>query len=142
MADKSVSPRRGEAFVDQNGVPLPRPMSWIEQITSLFNTNVASVTDILDDHETRIDALEPAFITIDAAESPYNIADNTYATIDMSAGDVTVVLPASGRIWLTRSGPNNVLTIQGVVNGVTNPVIVSDGDAPALAYIGSEWRYV
>jgi hypothetical protein len=65
-----------------------------------------------------------------------------YILADMSTGDIVVVLPSEGRVWLTRDGGSNNLTVQGEVNGVTDPSIVGDGDAPAMASIDTVWRYV
>lgn len=131
----TIAPNRGEQFVDSRGVPLPVPMRWIEEISRILNSNTSSI-------ESRLDALEPQFVVKDATDSPYSAVDMDFILADMSAGDLTIVLPSSGRVWVSRSGSSNTLTLQGTVNGVTNPTIVSDGDAPAMAYIGTEWRYV
>lgn len=47
----AIAPRRGEEFVDQKGVPLPRPMKWIEEVSRVLNANTSSI-------EARLDAIE------------------------------------------------------------------------------------
>lgn len=130
-----IAPERGAAFVDQRGAPLPRPMRWIEEVSRIVNTNNTSITD-------RLDELEPQYVVITNAESPYAASNNDYILCDMSTGNIDVTLPASGRLHVSREGSTNTLTLIGTVNGVANPTIVATGDAPALAFIGTEFRYV
>lgn len=47
----AIAPNRGERFVDANGIPLPVPMRWIEEISRILNSNTSSI-------EARLDAIE------------------------------------------------------------------------------------
>lgn len=97
----AISPKRGDRFVDDKGVPTQRSMIWIERLSSLFNTNVASVTDILDDHETRLvdhedrlDAIELPR-TISTQTGDYTIASDLESGVlaDMASGGLSVTFP-------------------------------------------------
>ena len=133
-----IATRRGEEFADKDGVPNHRSMVWIEEVTRRVN----DANDDVGSTEDRLDELEPNYIVIDATDSPYAAANNDYLLADMSVGNVDVTLPALGRLSISRDGASNTLTLVGTVNGVTDPTIVADGDAPALAFIGTEFRYV
>jgi len=82
-----------------------------------------------------------SYVSIDNADSPYAASSGDYIIVDMSAGNVTVTLPASGRVSVSRDGAANTLTLSGTVNGEVNPEILFDGSCASMAYI-TEWRYV
>jgi hypothetical protein len=138
MPTRIIAPHRFEPFVDEDGRPHRIPQDWIESISRIGN----GLNDRIEQNEADIAELEPQFRVVTSADSPVAAANNDYILADMSTGDVTITLPANGRLSVTRSGASNTLTLTGVVNGVTNPTIIGDEDAPSLAYIGTEWRYV
>jgi hypothetical protein len=127
-----VPPNRSEPFVDDRGFAAgERIRRWIEEVTRVLNSSNTTATDAT-----------PSFVSITASDSPYAGTDNDYILCDMSGGDIVVQLPASGRLWVSREGGSNTLTLQGTVNGTVNPEIKYSGNAAAIAYIDSEWRYV
>ena len=116
-----VPPNRSDAFVDNRGFAGgERVRRWIEGIT---------------------DAVNPKLANPGTGDSPYYAKDGEYILCDMSAGDITVVLPPEGKLWVSRKGASNTLTLQGTVSGTVDPTINYDGSTAALAYI-TEWRYV
>lgn len=135
---KIISTRRDRPFLDSQLKPTLVSQRWIEEVSRSNN----DIDDTLSDHESRITELEPSFVVIDSADSPFAASNNDYILADMSSGDVTITLPASGRLSVSRSGSSNTLTLTGTINGVANPTIISDGDSPSIAFIGTEWRYV
>lgn len=82
------------------------------------------------------------FTTITSADSPYSASDGEYITANTSSGSITVILPASGTLSISREGTNHKLTIQGTVNGLVNPTIDYSGNAVTLAFITSSWRKI
>ena len=126
-----VAPNRSEPFTDPNGyASSERVRRWIEEITRITNESNSSATNNA-----------PVFVSIDNTTSPYAASDNEYILVDMTAGDVDVTLPASGRLWVSRDGATNTLTLIGTVNGTVNPTINFDKSTATMAYI-TEWRYV
>lgn len=137
---KTIAPRRGDPFTDGNGIPSHRSMVWIESVTGFAN----GLSDQIDIIEDRLDELEPQYIEIDNADSPYTGANNDYILVDMDAGPVDVVMPTSGRLSVSRkhiTGGANALTLIGTINGEVDPEILFDGSCATMAYI-AEWRYV
>ncbi len=121
-----IAPERGSTFVDSKGVPLPRPMRWIEEVSRIVNT------------------LGSSFKEIGSGVSPYPAIDGDFLLVDMDAGDVDIVLPSSGKVSVSRkhtTGSANALTLIGTVNGEVDPEILFDGSCATMAYI-TEWRYV
>lgn len=72
----------------------------------------------------------------------YTAVDGDRLVADVSTANTTVILPAAGEVTISRIGVPYVLTIQGVVNGLTNPTLDYDGNSVTLAYITSEWRKI
>mgnify|MGYP005997792905 CR=1 FL=1 len=81
------------------------------------------------------------FTSIDNSDSPYQASDGQYLTVDMSAGDVSVKVPASGFFSVSRDGALNTLTLTGTISGTVNPTINFDKSTATMAYT-TEWRYV
>lgn len=129
-----LSPKWRRPFVDKTGVPTPIAQGWIDSVTQLHNSNSAELSN-------RISELEPEYRVVRSSDSPVLAMNNDYILAKMD-GDITIVPPSSGRFSLTRDGSGFTLAISGTVEGEVNPVIVSDGDSPTMAYIGEEWRYV
>ncbi len=143
--DTLIAPRRGDAFVNGEGIPLERPKKWMEEVSRRVNQDFSTSGGLqtqIDALDVRVTELEPAYTVITSANSPYSISNNEYVLADMSISNIIIVLPGAGRHFVSRSGASNTLTLQGTVEGETDPLIVADGDAPALAFIGSEYRYV
>ena len=107
-----------------------RVRRWIEEITRIVNGAVLDLS-----------ALKPSYNVITTLNSPYAAVDNEYILCTMD-GNITITLPASGRIHVSRSGASNTLTLTGTVNGATNPTLSGDGSSVSLVYIGTEFRYV
>lgn len=130
---KVIAPKRGEQFVDpKTGVPLPRPMSWIEQSSLILNSNFDSVL-------SRLDKLEPQYVQIDATDSPYTIAEMDYVECDMSAGDVSLFCPATvERFWFVKNGDANTLTLNNTIGGEANPEFLFNNTARAVARFGGD----
>jgi hypothetical protein len=138
MSDPLVNPSYQHAFVNQQGFLEPRVRRWVDEVSRIGTLNGETIDSILD----RLDELEPQFVTKDNTDSPYSAKNMDYILADMSLGDLDIILPSSGRVFVSRFGGSNTLTLIGTVNGVVDPIIVADGDAPAMVFIGSEWRYV
>lgn len=138
MPERIVPPRWGEPFVDENGVPYRIPQGWINSVSRIGN----GYQDAIDANTARIVELEPQYRVVTSADSPVTAANNDYILADMSTGDVIIALPADGRLHVSRSGASNTLTLEGTIEGEVDPTIVADGDSPALAFIGTEFRYV
>jgi hypothetical protein len=139
MATKPLQPpRHGDPFVDRMGAPLQWPQAWIDEVTRVVNTDLSDLTAL----SVRVAALEPQYVTKGNADSPYSAVDMDYVTADMDgSGDLIVVLPSTGRVWITRDGSSDTLTLEGTVNGVVDPTILFDGTTVALWHNGTEWRY-
>ncbi len=119
-----IAPSRLEQFVDKDGfVRNERINRFHEMVADKVNT--ASGTTV----------------SITSTDSPFSALDGQRILADMSTGDIIVVLPSTGSVSVSRQGSPNTLTIQGVVNGVTNPTILYDGSTASMAYFASEWRY-
>tara|TARA_R110000803_G_C11760239_1_gene293816 strand:+ start:93 stop:482 length:390 start_codon:yes stop_codon:yes gene_type:complete len=126
-----VSLNRSGQFANQDGfVSSERVRRWIEGITRIVNNGTFDIS-----------ALKPSYNVITTSDSPYAAVDNEYILCTMD-GNITITLPASGRIHVSRSGASNTLTLTGTVNGGTNPILLGDGSSVSLAYIGTEFRYV
>lgn len=132
-----TAPNWGDSFVNKDGVPVRRSQAWIDEVSRIVNNEIADLSDV----EDRLDELEPNFVVVTNAESPYAAANNDYILADMSSGDVTITLPSSGRLSVARDGVLNTLTLTGMVNGDVNPEILFDGSTASMAFI-TEWRYV
>ena len=126
-----VAPNRSFPFTDKDGyADGERVRRWIEEITRIVNGAVFDLS-----------ALKPSYNVITTLDSPYAAVDNEYILCTMD-GNITITLPASGRIHVSRSGASNTLTLTGTVNGAINPTLSGDGSSVSLAYIGTEFRYV
>lgn len=137
MADALIPPRYEDPFVDREGRLPFRHRKWVDEVSRLATLNGETIDTI----NNRLDALEPQYVTKSSADSPYSAANMDYVTADMSSGDLTVVLPSTGRLWVTRDGSSNTLTLQGTVSGATNPTILFNNTTVALFHNGTEWRY-
>lgn len=129
--NRLFAPNRASPIVDRQGMAIHGAQVFFEEIERILtdtNANVANLT--------------PVYVSKDNSDSPYSASDMEYVLADMSAGDLTIVLPSSGRVWVSRKGASNTLTIQGTVNGTVDPTINFDGTAVAMAYISTEWRFV
>jgi hypothetical protein len=133
--EQIIAPKRGDEFVDRNGVPNSWPQRWIEQITRVSNSNNTSIFD-------RLDKLEPQFVSITVADSPYTPTTMDYIVADTSGGDITIVLGTTERLFVSKESASNKVILQGTVNGATDPEILFDGTGIALFYDGSEHRYI
>jgi len=137
MSLRAIAPLRDEVLVDEDGYASLPTQVFLETIESAINgANADRVT-----LGARVTELEPTYNVITSADSPYSIANNEYVLADMSTGSITIVLPGAGRHYVSRSGASNTLTLQGTVEGEVNPTVISDGDSPDLAFIGTEYRY-
>lgn len=134
-SEKIIPPKWGESFVDASGVPLRRPQGWIDAITRISNSANADVSD-------RLDKLEPQFVSITVADSPYTPTTMDYIVADTSGGDITIVLGSTERLFVSKESSSNKVILQGTINGATDPEILFDGTGIALFYDGSEHRYI
>lgn len=122
-----VAPNRSEPFTEPSGfIAGERIRRWVEGITSTINNLVVQ---------------SPTYSAVTTADSPYLAVDDEYILCTMD-GNITITLPATGRVHVSRSGASNTLTLAGTVNGATNPTLSGDGSSVSLAYIGTEFRYV
>lgn len=137
MTARATAPLRDDPLVEEGGLTSLTSQTFFEEVESCLADLDSRVTSL----ELRVTELEPQYIVITSADSPYAAANNDYLLCTMD-GNIVITLPASGRLHVSRSGASNTLTLTGTVNGVVNPTIVADDDAPALAFIGTEWRYV
>lgn len=86
-------------------------------------------------------AQTPTYVVIDSTDSPYTLVDNETTTVDMSGGDVTVVLPASADygLGIIRDGSSNTLTIQGTLNGTVDGTLDYDKSAIQIIWDGTNY---
>ena len=77
-----------------------------------------------------------------ASNGTIRARDGDCILADMSSGDVTVVMPDSGEVTVSREGSSNTLTLQGTISGDVNPEILYDNSTAHMKYFGGEWRYV
>lgn len=125
-----IAPKWGEAFVDKTGVPGRRPQRWIDEVSRIVNTNENNST--------------PTYPEVGTGDSPYQLLDNQFITVDMSGGDFVVILPSESSfgVGISREGAENSLTIQGTVNGEVDPEILFDDTGIRLFKNDTEWRYI
>jgi hypothetical protein len=102
-----------------------------------YNLLVAEINDL----DARVTALEPQYVTITSADSPYQANDMDYILCDMD-GDIDVLVPISGRFWVSRDGASNTLTIVGTINDCVDPEILFDGTSRTFAKIVDDWRVI
>lgn len=86
-------------------------------------------------------ASAPTYISIDAGDSPYQASNGNCLLVDMSLGDVSVLVPPSGTLCVSRDGEDNDLTLVGTISDKVNPKILYDRSTASMAYI-TEWRFV
>ena len=121
---KIAAPSRSEQFVNDKGfVGSERVNRFHEMLTEQVNE------------------LYPVDKTVTSSLSPYTASSGQRILCDMSGGSITIVLPSSGALAVSRKGASNTLTLQGTVNGDVDPTILYDGSTASLAYFGTEWRY-
>lgn len=148
--DILFAPRRGDPAVEGN-LAAASTQTFFEETERLVNKSkdeidilelqVAALQAELSSIRADLAGVVPSYSPITNADSPYQAKKLDYILADMSAGDVTIVLPGSGRVAIHRKGASNTLTITGTVNGTVNPTIVGDGSIMNVAYM-TEWRDV
>ena len=139
-----VTPKRGDPFVDRQGLPHFEPQRWLEEVSRRVNQDFATIGGLQDQItaiEIRVTELEPNYIVITSADSPYTAANNDYILCDMD-GDIDIVFPDDGRFFVSRKGQSFDLTLLETVSGKVSPKILFDRSTAAIAKIVDDWRFV
>ena len=125
MGSRALAPLRDEPLTGEGGLATLTGQTFFESV------------------EACIDALTPKYKTIDNSSSPYQATGGECILVDMSAGDMDVIVPINGGDFcVSRLGASNTLTIIGTVNGTVDPKILFDGSTASMAKIVDDWRYV
>lgn len=125
----------------------PRTLQAVEDLFEAVPGNLNGVIEDLNALEVRVTQNEadilktlPVYISITSEDSPYQASDMEYLLCDMSVSDIDVLFPTEGRLWVSREGSSNELTMQETINGSVNPRILFDNTARSFAKINGNWR--
>jgi hypothetical protein len=118
----------------------PRTLKAFDDLFRAVPGDLNAIDARVTQNETDIAKTLPVYVSITSADSPYQASDMEYLLCDMSITDIDVLFPAEGRIWVSREGASNTLTMQETINGMVNPLILFDNTARSFAKIGENWR--
>lgn len=167
MSDRPNAPLRDETLVDKDGLATLPAQVFFEGLDTCVSSNSDAIS-VLEPQYKTITASESPYT---AATNDYILADVTLGNVDITPptpGRIHVSKTGGGSgvpaefykrpdgvsfyrrpdgvsryiRFGTGGGAGGTLTIIATVNGVVNPVIVANGDAPSIAFIGTEHRYV
>lgn len=94
-----VTPKRGDPFTDKIGVPLPRPRSWIEEVSRRVNQDFTTIGG-LDDRIKAIEDFIFKVIQFKSADYALLVSDSGVVA-DSSSSDIVIDFPEAS-LWLDQ----------------------------------------